>query len=312
VAWSRTVGPEARFRHEALLYGGKGDFLESTVPFIREGLRADEPVLALLEPEKVEWLREALGDDAYDVFFEDIREVGANPARLIATWRRFCSAHSEAAALRGIGELVDAGRSAAALDECRRHEALLNLAFDGERDFWLLCPYDTESLPPSVVKGARATHPLIAQGGCGHASDDYEDAAGALAGDLTPPPNDAERIEFAAGNGRNVRAFADHVAREHGLSPNGVENLVFAAGELSANSVLHGGGGGTITAWGEGSGSVVLEVRDAGLMDNPLAGRLRPNVDEVKGRGLWLVNQLCDLVQIRSGPAGTAIRVHVS
>jgi hypothetical protein len=29
------------------------------------------------------------------------------------------------------------------------------------------------------------------------------------------------------------------------------------------------------------------------------------------GRGLWLTNQLCDLVQIRSGDAGTVVRAHV-
>ena len=81
---TRTVGPTAAFRHEALFYGGKTSFLESTVPFIREGIRADEPVLAVLERHKIEWLTEALGDDALDVFFEDMREVGANPARLIA------------------------------------------------------------------------------------------------------------------------------------------------------------------------------------------------------------------------------------
>ena len=29
------------------------------------------------------------------------------------------------------------------------------------------------------------------------------------------------------------------------------------------------------------------------------------------GYGLWLANQLCDLVQIRSLPAGTAVRLHM-
>ena len=28
------------------------------------------------------------------------------------------------------------------------------------------------------------------------------------------------------------------------------------------------------------------------------------------GRGVWLANQLCDLVQIRSGAAGTVVRLH--
>ena len=308
---TRTVGPTAVLRHEALFYGGKTSFLELTVPFIREGIRADEPVLAMLERHKIEWLTDALGDDALDVFFEDMREVGANPARLIAAWRRFASAHPESRALRGIGEPATPERSPEALDECRRLEALVNIAFNGGRDFWLLCPYDTEALPESVVEDARTTHPLIAEGGTEHPSHDYEHAAGVLAGKLPPPPADAAELAFSSGSGREVRAFAEQAARSQGLRPEGVENVVFAAGELTANSVRHGGGGGTITAWSDAD-SVVLEVRDAGVVDNPLVGRLRPHVDESRGRGLWLVNQLCDLVQIRSGPHGTAVRVHAS
>ena len=33
-------------------------------------------------------------------------------------------------------------------------------------------------------------------------------------------------------------------------------------------------------------------------------------VDRAGGRGLWIANQLCDLVQVRSGAAGTTVRLH--
>jgi hypothetical protein len=43
-----------------------------------------------------------------------------------------------------------------------------------------------------------------------------------------------------------------------------------------------------------------------------LAGRLkRDPVATGGGRGLWVVQQVCDLVQIRTSPAGTAIRLHM-
>jgi len=42
-----------------------------------------------------------------------------------------------------------------------------------------------------------------------------------------------------------------------------------------------------------------------------LVGRLPPPVDQYGGRGLWLVNQLCDLAQIRSSPDGTVVRVRM-
>ena len=46
----------------------------------------------------------------------------------------------------------------------------------------------------------------------------------------------------------------------------------------------------------------MCEVRDA--------GRERPAIDRDGGRGLWMVNQLCDLVELRSGDMGTVVRIH--
>jgi hypothetical protein len=50
-------------------------------------------------------------------------------------------------------------------------------------------------------------------------------------------------------------------------------------------------------------------VRDRGTVVDPLAGRVRPPPGADRGRGLWLANQLSDLVQIRATPEGTAVRV---
>ena len=60
-----------------------------------------------------------------------------------------------------------------------------------------------------------------------------------------------------------------------------------------------------------GADAVVCEVRDGGHIDAPLVGRERPSLERPGGRGLWLVNQLCDLVQIRSFPTGTVVRLHM-
>ena len=42
---------------------------------------------------------------------------------------------------------------------------------------------------------------------------------------------------------------------------------------------------------------------------DPLVGRRRPA--EATGLGLWVVHQVCDLVELRTGPAGTTIRTHM-
>jgi anti-sigma regulatory factor (Ser/Thr protein kinase) len=85
---------------------------------------------------------------------------------------------------------------------------------------------------------------------------------------------------------------------------------VTAASELAANSVMHGGGSGTLRLWHE-DGSLLAEVEDGGRIEEPLVGFLRPGLEQEGGRGLWLANQLCELVQIRSGDGGTVVRLHV-
>jgi anti-sigma regulatory factor (Ser/Thr protein kinase) len=86
---------------------------------------------------------------------------------------------------------------------------------------------------------------------------------------------------------------------------------VLGVNELATNSVRHGGGRGSATLWREHD-VLICEVRDRGRIDAPLAGRVEPAAQDVRGRGLWLANQICDLIQIRSVPEGTQARAHVA
>ena len=85
---------------------------------------------------------------------------------------------------------------------------------------------------------------------------------------------------------------------------------MLAVAELAANSVRHGGGRGILRLWRE-NGSVICEIRDRGTIADPLAGRRAPTLEQLGGRGLWLANAVCDLVQVRTGPQGTAVRLHM-
>jgi anti-sigma regulatory factor (Ser/Thr protein kinase) len=105
-----------------------------------------------------------------------------------------------------------------------------------------------------------------------------------------------------------TRRTVAQYARRCGLSEEQVEVLELAASELATNSVRHGGGTGTVAMWLE-SAAVVVEFSDSGHVADPLTGRLMPPLDAVGGRGVYLVNQLCDLVQLRSSDRGTTVRV---
>jgi anti-sigma regulatory factor (Ser/Thr protein kinase) len=107
---------------------------------------------------------------------------------------------------------------------------------------------------------------------------------------------------------RTVRDLALHVARVCGVAEERATDLGLALHELGVNSVVHGHGG-TLRLWRTPE-ALVCEVTDAGIVADPLTGRLAPDTDEPDGRGLWMVNQLCDLVQLRSSESGTTVRVH--
>lgn len=301
------------YRHEALFYAGHEQFMDGTLPFIREALTAGEPILVVLGAEKIEALRHELGGDGETVLFADMAEVGTNPARIIPAWEDFVLGHAAPdRRLWGIGEPIWAARTPAELAECQRHEALLNLVFS-DPAFSLLCPYDTASLSQDVIEEARRNHPFLREGDLPVRSMDYPGAeflATPFDEPLPDPPRGAPVCIFDVDSLREVRVLlAAHAARA-GLSDGRTADLLLAVNEIATNSLLHGGGRGTVRVWCQDD-ALVCEVRDEGRIEDPLAGRRRPSSDSHGGRGLWLANQLCELVQVRTFTAGSAVRLHM-
>lgn len=300
--------------HEALLYAGESEFVESTSAFIREGLEAEEPALVVVGARKVDLLKQALGPDATSVQFADMAELGVNPARIIPAWQAFLDDHaSDGGPVRGVGEPISPERSPAAVVESQRHEQLLNLAFATTLGFWLLCPYDMEALDHDVLVEATRSHPFILEGGIHSDSAAFQllDPAEPFDEPLADPPTRAEELRFDADSLVKVREFVARAGLKAGLRPLRVADLVFAANEVASNSVRHGGGAGTAGVW-SADGEFVCEVADRGYIDEPLVGRERPAVHKASGRGLWLVNHLCDLVEVRSFDSGTVVRLHMA
>lgn len=306
---------ETKFQHEAVFYFDEDGFLAGTLPFVRAAIAADEPILVAVDQPKIERLTKALGEDASRVRFRDMIELGRNPARIIAAWCDFVAEHRDnGTALRGIGEPAWPGRSDAEIEECHHHESLLNLAFADGPEFTLVCPYEVHALELDAIHSALATHPTLRVNGTRFASGAYVDpaaSAGPFAGELPPPPSAPEELRFAPGESRRCARFAFGAAERLGAEPRKARALAAAVNELAANSVRHAGAGGSVRVWRE-EDALLGEVSGGGRIADPLAGRLRPAPSAQSGRGLWLVNQLCELVQIRSSAAGTVVRVRLA
>jgi len=123
-------------------------------------------------------------------------------------------------------------------------------------------------------------------------------------------PLRAGRLEFGLDDLHDIRSLVATGASAGGLGPDRVSDLVVAASELAANSILYGGGRGLATVWDDGA-SVYVEVADAGTIIDPTVGQVRPDPGAENGRGLYIANQLCDQVSIDSTATGTRIRLRM-
>jgi anti-sigma regulatory factor (Ser/Thr protein kinase) len=300
----------AGYRHEAFLYSGMAEFLSGTLSFARRAVSAGDPILVMVSGAKIDLLRQRLGAEAENLTFADMASVGDNPGRIMAAWAAFVQDHAGAAQLWGIGEPVYPERSPTELAECQLHEALLNVAFDAATPFWLLCPYNLEALTADVIDEAHRTHPFVARGEERRACGAFRpvDLAAPFGRPVPPRPGGTHHMSFQAGDLRGVRAFVATRAEQAGLDQEAADAMVLAVNEVATNSLSHGGGRGELRAWADGR-SLVFEVSDRGHITSPLVGRLRPAAEARNGAGLWVANQLCDLVQIYSSARGTTVRV---
>jgi anti-sigma regulatory factor (Ser/Thr protein kinase) len=299
----------SRLRHAALLYAGSGEFAVGVARFVEAAAEVGDPVLVACAGPGPGLLRPRLNGHGALVTWADMRGVGLNPARLIDTISLFARQHHDRV-IWCVHEPAWPARTAEELREVIRHEALVNLAL-AALPVNVLCPYDIQ-LGTGLIASVERTHPELTQGGRRWPSSSY--AAGTVPDEcdlpLTAPPAGAEALRYRD-DLAGVRAFAATRARQAGLPPRRVGDLVIAVGELAANTFAHTSGPGTMTLWATGS-EIICQVNDTGHITDPLAGRLkRDSAVDGGSRGLWVVQQVCDLVEIRTSPAGTAIRLHM-
>jgi anti-sigma regulatory factor (Ser/Thr protein kinase) len=294
--------------HLAFFYRDERTYLSQLVAFVNAGLANGEPVFVAVPGPKGGLLREHLAKSGI-LYFADMTRLGRNPARIIPEVQAFIEYHRPQR-IRYIGEPIWPGRSAAEICEATRHEALINLAFS-EASATIVCPYDFAGLAPSVIGEAERTHPGILANGHVAVGTRY-----AGPGNVPPecdrslptPPATAETLDYET-DLRQLRSLVAGHAYRAGLPDERAGDLVLAASEIAANTLRHTGGAGTVHIW-HTDAEVLCQIHDQGWITDPLAGRTRHVPDE-RGHGLWVVNQVCDLAELRTGQDGTTIRLHM-
>jgi anti-sigma regulatory factor (Ser/Thr protein kinase) len=297
------------FNHHALFYRDQREYQVLVTGFVRDGLAGEQPIFIAVPGTRDQLLRGQLNGEPGRLAYADMAETGRNPARIIPELHTFLDRH-QGQPCRIVTEPVWPGRSDAELCETARHEALINVAFAGT-PVSILCPYPTGVLTGPVIDWAHCTHPSVISEGVTGPSVSYT-SAGYLPPEcdrpLPAPPPEAEVLSYRTDLWPIRRLVASHADR-CGLSGDRAGNLVLAASEIAANTLRHTGGGGTLHVW-RTEHELLCQLHDQGWITDPLAGRRRRSPIE-PGHGLWLVNQVCDLVELRTGRTGTTVRLHM-
>jgi anti-sigma regulatory factor (Ser/Thr protein kinase) len=302
-------GSRAGFVHEALMYRNEAELDAAMHAFLQDAAVAGEPVLVALPGPHLDHVRASLGDVMADARCEDAEQVGGNPSRLLALIEEWVASHDGHA--RVVSEVVWPGRSHAEAMEALRQEAMVNHALAGT-GATIMSAFDAQHLDADILAGVEMTHPTVVAGGQRRAGGAYADPLRMASGELWPLEAPTGPVSEHALDGSLMelrRAIAGDPALGS-LTPDRLSDLVFAINEAASNAMKHGNERCTTRIWHDGN-AVVSEVSSQARIKDVMAGRHRPAADALQGRGLWLINQLCDLVEMRIGTSGTTLRMHV-
>lgn len=306
-------GGQAPFFHPALFYATESEYADGVGAFVRDALDDEQPVLVAVPDRRLQLLKRSLGGDHEHITWVDMTQAGRNPGRILSMLQEFADRHENThERVSIVGEPIWVGRTPAETLEATRHEALINLAFKG-RPASILCPYDN-GLPKDVLNQAYRTHPVVGDRFAYLVSSRYADPHDVCrdCDASLPEPRNAVVVPFGVEDLAQARDRAGQWADTVGLTQERRTDWLLAVAEAISNSVRHGGGHGRLRMWRDDDG-VIAEIEDRGRLVDPLTGRRRPDpFAPTGGRGVWIMHQVCDLVEVRARLEGLVLRLHVA
>jgi len=308
--------PVHGFSHQALFYGSDEEFMDVAVPFIEEGLAADEPALVAVQERHVENLEAALGGTPEELSLFSVEQWHDTSARTREKYARWLGPRTdrEHRRVRVIGEPPWAIGHQAQVRDWARHESVLNVAFEA-MPVTFICPYDAAALPAEVIAHARNTHPQVVDRDGVSESDVYEDPiefCRRLDEAIERPAGEPLlKASFVLADLPALRRLIASTGTAAGLTPSRADELVLAANEIATNALVHGRPPATVRIWRDNS-ELICEVSDTGDgIKQELPGQLTPATDAQSGRGIWLARMLCDAVEVRNG-SGCVVSLHAA
>jgi anti-sigma regulatory factor (Ser/Thr protein kinase) len=304
--------PAEDFVHEALIYRSDREFMDVALPFLEQGINADEPILVAVQERHVENLRSALGGIPLGLTLFSVEQWYETSAKTRDKYARWVADHAGSGRVRVIGEPPWAVGHEAQVRDWARHESVLNVAF-AEYPLTLICSYEARVLPDEVLAHARSTHPEIVDVDGVFESGSYQDPiefCRRLDAAVDRPRGEPRmKASFTLADLPAVRRLVASTALAAGLTRSRADELVLAVNEIATNALMHGRPPAALRIW-SGDGELVCEVSDEGDgIKDVLAGQLSPPTDAEGGRGIWVTRMLCDAVEVRNG-SGCTVSMH--
>ncbi len=268
----------------------------------RRALAAGALPVVLGSPEEIRTVRARCGAVAESLVGIDLSLAGRNPGRLLPALQHVLAEHPFRRVVC-IALQFRADLPRAVTQEFALHCLLLCLPEFASWNCQLICAYDIDGLHRELIHAIETSHGVPA-------GEPQMMIDQARAAPLPLRPSGSEELGVDRTTLSALRGFIRGRTVAAGLTDQRADDLVYAVNEAVTNSICHGEGRARVSIWYEHQ-TVICEVRDRGWIRDPLAGRSTPRADRTSGRGLWLVNQLCDFVQLRSSAAGTTLRMHV-
>jgi anti-sigma regulatory factor (Ser/Thr protein kinase) len=294
--------------HEAIVVDDDEAFVSHVAPFLRDGF--DEgPTIAVFNRRHWALLREELGADAARVPFTDCNDFYIRPIDALASYdailRRLMA---EGCTSVRVAAEIPLGATRSGWDDWISYEAIVNQAF-AHRPANILCVYDTNTAPDTVIDAVWRTHPRVVTDGDA-SGPHYHDPAEVIATFARAPAR--ELLLRSLPRARDATEFRGLLSAEMaaaGAPKAKVVNMLVAASEVFDNAVMHGDGPTALRA-GLVDGWFVCEIEDQGPgLDDPLAGYVPPESGEPGRRGLWLARQLVSRLELIPADPGLIARL---
>lgn len=300
-------------QHTGLAFSGVDQFVAAATPYLRSGVDQGEAVIAVASKRNLGALQAELGSRGRHVDFFDNADWYDSQARTLHRYLRYWNERNEMGwkPLRILGEPIRPGHCE---EDIRRWTAFENGINDLIRSMpvRMLCAYDL-SIQANTMHNVEVSHPHMAHGESTRPSSRYvEPQSFSAARASVPLPVPKNGVSFVPFSGATLCALREAVAEfaaRAALDRATKIDLFVAIGEAVANAVRHGGGEGMLRIWRDRE--IVADViAYEGRFENVMHGYFPPAQYAESGRGLWVIRQICEWVEIRPRTSGSIVRMH--